>query len=151
MKQIIVFIISLCFISCNSEVKPPVKVSGIPEDAVWFGGVDGGQWILCEKIDTTMFRYRCKIYNEKTGRLITFGEFVLRKSNWDELLNESKYSILNEEIDTLNFAAYDGIKIYLDSTIVLLPDGWIDYPFDSISGIKQLYKLGQENSEKIQY
>jgi hypothetical protein len=151
MQHILFLILLFLLVSCESKVKVPSKVAGIPEQAIWFGGLDGGQWILYEKYDSSQFRYKCNIYNDYTGDLTATGDFILRKYEWNNNLKEFSYSLLGKELDSLKFSGYDGVSIFLDTSIVLLPDGWIVYPFDSISGKKQLYTLGKEITEEIQY
>lgn len=66
----IILILTVClFVGCfNRPVKPPEKLSGIPEKAKWYGGADGGCWIL---INNTPIKnqYYIECYFDGTGEL----------------------------------------------------------------------------------
>jgi hypothetical protein len=65
---------ALVVLSCRSVANPPPRAPGIPLEAVWAGGADGGAWLLCT---VESRRNRCTIYNDHTGQVWARGIFVL--------------------------------------------------------------------------
>lgn len=64
-------------------INPPPRVSGIPENAIWSGGIDGGNWFICSaNIDST---YNCSVFDDRTGLLILDGNFRLTAYIRDDL------------------------------------------------------------------
>ena len=57
---------------CSQQAGPPARAHGIPQDAVWAGGVDGGAWIACRVIGRR--QADCAIYWEN-GDLDYEGSF----------------------------------------------------------------------------
>jgi hypothetical protein len=82
----------------------PKRLSTIPKSATWFGGPDGGSWILLKKIMPGKV-FEINIYNEDTG---------LQESNTDFKLSPNCNL---EELDSVtilkNIEAYDGKDIIL--------------------------------------
>lgn len=94
----------------------PERPAGVPPDAVWAGGVDGGDFFRCRPERT---RYRCAVYDDHTGDLLAEGAFVLE----DEPGGVSKAA--------LQFDSFDGYTIYLRGNRILAPvKGQVKYPFD---------------------
>jgi hypothetical protein len=69
--------------ACQCEVRsterdPPPRPSGVPANAIWAGGVDGGDFILLSpaKADGT---YPVKIYNDHSGDLEFSGRLRLKE------------------------------------------------------------------------
>ena len=57
--------------------KPPDRVEGIPPDAVWHGGPDGGYWFkVIEKPDSLTFKFH--LYDDVTGNLIDTGKYTVK-------------------------------------------------------------------------
>ncbi len=135
--------------SRGSEV--PARIKEIPAEAVWAGGPDGGAWILCERKPESEDRYRCKIYNDHSGDIWASGEFVLRKYSWDKKEKRPLYSLVDKLPQKLRFSSFDGNDIRLRESLVLLPDGWINYPFHGGGGKRQLFILGKEKGNAIEY
>lgn len=63
------------------------RPTGVPPEAVWAGGVDGGNWITCTAEDHD-FNY-CVVYHDFTGDVRLSGSFHLedqhRAATRDEL------------------------------------------------------------------
>ena len=62
---------------CN-RVSPPVSPKGVPSEAVWAGGPDGGSFILCD-FDSVKNVNHCKVWNDFNGQLVESGEYRLLK------------------------------------------------------------------------
>jgi hypothetical protein len=78
LKIIFVLSIFLNFINYSgclkNDVTPPERIEGIPQDAVWHGGIDGGHWYkFIEKTDSITFRFQ--LFDDVTGKLIQEGKF----------------------------------------------------------------------------
>ena len=59
-------------LSCQREL--PVRPPGVPANAVWAGGPDGGRWVSCSTVGETN---NCVVYNDHTGEVEMQGSFVL--------------------------------------------------------------------------
>lgn len=86
-------------ISCENKISPPKKVVGIPKDAFWSGGVDGGNWFLVKEEKRNV--YYVHIYNDYSGEIEYTGKFkIIGKIVSVQVLK-----------NTISF--YSGEKIYL--------------------------------------
>lgn len=151
MKWVTLISASLAFlIGCTDQMKPPERPQKVPPEAVWAGGVDGGAWFLCKEVINKPVHYDCTIYNDYTGDIGTQGRFALRGYGWDEGKKQAIYSAV-EPAKELQFRSYDGEKIYLKGSLVLLPDGVIDHPFGNGHGKKQRYELGKPVGPELEY
>ena len=124
---ILVFILSGC---SNNE---PVfnRLDGIPNEAVWAGGLDGGHWIYCKKLSMT--RFYCHIYLDN-GSEISYGEYCL----YDLAKNRES------DVERPDYLYFDGDTIHLKDSMNLLPDGMIQYPLiNSNSAKEQKYDCGK--------
>ena len=104
-KITLVGIITLFLVNCNSSVStPPEKVLGIPSNAKWYGGVDGGVWVEVVKAINNKV-YQLNIFNDITGEKQDSGVFELCASC--DCLPIDSLTVIN------NISGYDGEKIYL--------------------------------------
>lgn len=87
----------LLFSSCQ-----PSLPTGVPQNASWAGGADGGAWILCESHDEGS--YSCSIYNE-TGSLLKRDIFRFE--------NSSMPSLDAATLKTIGYSSWDGVSIIL--------------------------------------
>lgn len=84
--------------ACQKYEEPvPNRPAKVPEEAVWVGGVDGGDWILCQPIHNKV--YECTIFTED-GIKISKGQYTFKGK-----VDDPK----------LNFEAHDGEIIYLNN------------------------------------
>ncbi len=68
---------------------PPARMSGVPSEAAWAGGVDGGGWVLCL---TTSPKYNtCTIYDEE-GRTLGPTRYVLKSTGEAAKADQLKYT-----------------------------------------------------------
>jgi len=70
-QMILASLLGLSF--CESS--DPPRPNGLPEDAKWLGGVDGGYWIVCTVLDENV-RYNCSVFEEHSGDLFVKGDYV---------------------------------------------------------------------------
>jgi hypothetical protein len=82
----------------------PKRISNIPIDAFWVGGVDGGQWYRIDSINTTEKSIHFKIYNDFNGNLVIDKKFKLHCDNDPEI----KWDYIRGQIN-----AFDGQRILL--------------------------------------
>ena len=133
-----------------ADPMPPERKPGIPPEAVWAGGIDGGEWILCVPAAPAS-RYGCRIYNDYTGTLEASGDFVLRRNVGDNAVSEGQLAEVAEGPRGLHYRYFDGVAIYLEDNAVLLPDGIIDYPFGGGGGKRARFREGIEIGQAEQY
>lgn len=78
-------------LSCACRKVPPDRPAGVPPQAVWAGGLDGGSFILCG-IDSKKDVNNCVVYNEDTGQVMDRGAFRLRTENRAARTEELQYN-----------------------------------------------------------
>ena len=71
----LVILLSILQPSCG-RVSPPARPEGVPAEAVWAGGPDGGSFVLCD-VDSVKDVNNCKVWNDFTGQLKESGEYRL--------------------------------------------------------------------------
>jgi hypothetical protein len=70
---------------------PPEKPKGVPSEAVWAGGMDGGGWVYCS---TTSPRYNeCTIFDEQ-GRTRGPSRYAMKNTGLPAKPEELKYTYL---------------------------------------------------------
>ncbi len=62
--------------ACSNQPKVPPRPNGVPESAVWAGGVDGGAFVDCRYNPTTRLD-SCTVYNDGTGEVWMKGTYRL--------------------------------------------------------------------------
>jgi hypothetical protein len=141
----------LFFPSVSCERQAPNRPPTVSAQAVWAGGSDGGVWIKCDSL-TSNERFSCVTFND-AGYVWARGEYLIRTANWDSQRKAPSYSRLQQSPGQLVFSGFDGRVIYLQNSMVLLPDGVIDYPFPMLDthGKKQSYKEGTALNTEIEY
>jgi hypothetical protein len=76
------FAVVLCLplLACQqgSELEPPPRPRGVPAEALWAGGVDGGDFIQLSPAKAAGI-YSAKIYNDHSGELDFRGALRLSK------------------------------------------------------------------------
>jgi len=79
MRKTLSLLISISlFTSCNTNsTTEPERVNGIPDDAFWVGGADGGQWYVIKGIEKESLTADISIYNDNTGDLEVDRRFTL--------------------------------------------------------------------------
>jgi hypothetical protein len=73
---------------------PPTKPDGVPAEAVWAGGLDGGGWVLCSTPSPSY--NECTIYDEE-GRTHGPRRYVLGQTGLAAKPNQLRYTYLTGE------------------------------------------------------
>ena len=87
----------------ETKTSPPERPNNIPQNAIWYGGKEGGVWI---KIDNSSKpnSFYLEMYNDHTGELEDKGDYFVKDcSNKQFSLNEISKLI----------SAFDGEKVIL--------------------------------------
>ncbi len=93
-------------LGCTKHSNEHVRPKGVPTDAVWAGGADGGSYIKCVYNSKDGLLY-CTVYNDYTGDVRANGPFKITGPSKPENVSKFKYS------------GYDGKKIYLlDGSVI---------------------------------
>lgn len=102
-----ILLVAITATDCDQRGLPPPRPNGIPSDASWAGGPDGGSFIKCS-FDAVSGLNFCAVYNEFTGGLVVEGQF--------------RISGRSRPQDVANFAysGFDGARIYLLDGSVLV-------------------------------
>jgi len=137
--------IVLGLVACQNT--PPARPAGVPTDAVWAGGVDGGNWLRCrwEGKEPAAF-FWCEIYSDFSGDVVARGTYVLA-----ERTDAGQWKTLSSLQPALDYEGFDGVVIYLGGARSLVPDGDIDYPFANGGGKRVRYHAGEQEGEEIEY
>jgi hypothetical protein len=105
MKLKLAFLFLIVTILCNCEnlpegqPKPPLRPAHVPLKAIWRGGLDGGNWIFCEKSKNNLlceyFFERSDISYRQVFKLCSNTEY----SDWVDYVDGSgnKYASINDE------------------------------------------------------
>jgi hypothetical protein len=101
-------LLALCLVGCRSHVNPPPRPQGVPADAVWAGGSDGGSFIRCE-FDAASAMDFCSVFNDHTGQLDAQGKYGVN--------GKSK----PQDVARFEYSGFDGHRIYLRDGSVLVP------------------------------
>lgn len=93
---------------CTEHFSPPPRPNGVPADAVWSGGADGGSFIKCS-YNLAGDLNECSIYNEYTGQVDVEGSYKINGPT------------LARDVDRFLYSGFDGHKIYLKDGSILVP------------------------------
>jgi hypothetical protein len=99
----------------------PPRARGVPLDAIWAGGPDGGVWIVAQKIAGSEDHYACKIFFDSTGDLWADGDYVLRRTVWDSKLREARFYPVASPPEKIDFGGFNGELLFLQDSLVLAP------------------------------
>lgn len=140
----------LLTLACGVPV--PARPANVPGSAEWAGGADGGAWIDCRweaKEPATL--YSCTTFNDNTGEVWARGQFVLSRTNRAPEPHEGRFiTIAGPRSDRPSYRSFDGSVIYLSTGELLVPDGWVDHPWENGHGKRVHYSLGEE-TEEVEY
>jgi len=76
-KLLITLLGGLGALACSQNgVVPHKSPPGVPEVAIWAGGMDGGSFILCE-VDSGRGVNTCRVWNDQSGGLEESGDYRL--------------------------------------------------------------------------
>lgn len=72
---IILVIIVMQFYKPKAE--QPERPNNVPTTAIWDGGVDGGNWIDCQLVDSLQNIFYCTVYEDFNGEILFKGKMKL--------------------------------------------------------------------------
>jgi hypothetical protein len=96
-KTALIMLMTCITFLTNCKPSAPNKLPGIPEKAFWAGEDTIGHWFIIESIDKIEKTVHFKIYNDKTGMLVSDKTFKLYcylcedKIDLDKLEDEIRY------------------------------------------------------------
>ena len=111
MKNLIALLLLTFFFLNGCRPSTPERLEEIPENTFWAGEDSIGHWFLVDSIDKTAKTVHFKIYNDKTGKLVSDKKFKLHcylcddKIDLGNLKNEIRY--------------YDEVKYNLENYVML--------------------------------
>jgi hypothetical protein len=100
--------LTVIFASCRSQSDAPnvpPRKEGIPTDAFWVGGVDGGNWYQVVSVHNHKNNAFIKVFNDATGDLIVERRFFV-------VCIGATNPIWIEDLKN-QITGFDGEKIYL--------------------------------------
>jgi hypothetical protein len=113
---------ALAVASCGRQSYEPARAPGVPAEAVWAGGPDGGAWIFCRGVPNSPDHFTCNIYFDSTGEVWASGEYILRRSAWDKKKQKADFSPVSDVPSHFEFSSFDGTYIRLfKSPLLLVP------------------------------
>ncbi len=142
--------VALAICSCE-KIKTPERPQGVPKEAKWGGGADGGSWYLCYPVKNEINKYECTVYDDYSGDIIAKGKYILGITTWNESANHPALSTIPSQNELEYLGSSSDTVLKLRNTFVLIADGWVVYPFTSGGGKKILYKQGVQQGGAIQY
>ena len=90
---ILMLMLSLFRCGCY-RAYPPARAKGVPSEAVWAGGLDGGGWVHCSTPSPGF--NQCTIYDEE-GRSLGPARYTLRNTGRAAKPEELKYRYVTGE------------------------------------------------------
>ena len=69
------------------SLEPRTRPPGVPNDAVWAGGADGGAYVRCT-VDKGRDVNLCTVWNDNTGYSSGLGSYRLKQENRAATLSE---------------------------------------------------------------
>ncbi len=97
MTKHIILLLSSAFVITSCKTSAPEKLSNIPENAFWAGEDSLGHWFLVDSINKISKTAHFKIYNDKSGKLVSNKKFKLHcylceeQIDLENLKNEIRY------------------------------------------------------------
>jgi hypothetical protein len=82
----------VAFAGCDrsASLEPKKRPPGVPSEAVWAGGADGGAYVHCA-IDRQNNVDKCTVWNDFTGESVS-GDYVLLKEHRAATESELKFT-----------------------------------------------------------
>jgi hypothetical protein len=118
MRRIVValsLLVLLLGTGCHRQGHEPARPKGVPPEAVWAGGPDGGSFFLCI-YDKSTGTYQCTVYNDFTGKVDATGHF------------KASGSANMQGSGALEYSGFDGRTIYLKNGGILEPTDDVQFP-----------------------
>jgi hypothetical protein len=113
-RGLIVLTIAAILAGCQYDLRPPKRPEGIPLEASWAGGIDGGGWVLCQADEPPTDCNLCTIWNEEGD---AFEPIHYRLRDRDRNLNRAARA------SELHYTYVTGEQIGLQGGLELLKVG----------------------------
>ena len=124
----------LVLAGCAAE---PPRPAGLPSDASWAGGADGGSWVSCGQTTKEPYAaFDCRLFSEN-GKLESEGNFVHAEKA------ATGFKPVGAPFPRISPAWYDGDVIGLEDGRLLVPHGLVNHPFGDGHGKRQEYAMGR--------
>lgn len=99
----------------QSKPEAPARPAGVPSQAIWSGGVDGGVFLIVRPIEPSEPNvYAGQIYNDHSGELIYRGRLLLEPANGAPVAVTDPASYSGWDGDTLFLS--DGRRLAVPAT-----------------------------------
>jgi hypothetical protein len=128
----------------------PERPAGVPAEARWAGGCEGGAWIGCATVVKEPFTaFSCTIHDHPGGNPIAAGPFVLA----DPIRGRGTGGKYRPQAAAFaepprQYLRYDGTVIALPDGRYLVPHGTVDHPAGGGHGRRVDYHLGEARTEE---
>jgi hypothetical protein len=102
-------------VACKTRAvatEPPPRPSGVPQNAVWAGGAEGGSFLVLFPTTATKL-YRGTIYDDRTGAVVFKGILGLDGGSAQPI----------DVKDPKAFRSWDGHTLHLEDGRLLTPRG----------------------------
>ena len=140
------FVLTVLFVgaACTTATTPD-RPATVSSSAVWAGGLDGGAWIDCDPAaKEPHLEYDCEVYTD-SGDVWARGAYIIAERP-DGSLELSGGGLFPPRISRYNF--FNGEHIVVTDSRVLVPRGWIDFPFGDGHGKRVRYHGGERKEEQ---
>jgi hypothetical protein len=107
-----VLVVATIVAGCSFVAEEPPRPAGVPADAFWVGGPDGGVFMRLEPTADNGATYRGAVYNEFTGSVWYEGRFIL------EPAGSPPVNVRDRRI----LSGWDGVAIHLTDGRALMAD-----------------------------
>jgi hypothetical protein len=104
-QWILVLSFSMLLFACEAQdtsLEPPPRPDGVPKEALWVGGADGGVFLVLEKTAEPQ-TFSAEIYFDQSGELWYKGRLKLEPGS----------SVDFDYKNAATFSAWDGDTLYL--------------------------------------
>jgi len=98
-------------LACEYRQSDPIHPKGVPQQAVWVGGPDGGVFVEVRPVPSNTNTYMVTIYHDRTGIVLYHGLAELRPAGGEALKVD----------DPTAFSGWDGEKMILADGRTLEP------------------------------
>jgi hypothetical protein len=116
---IVALVALLLFLGVEIERYPPKAPPGVPSNAEWTGGREGGVWVDCHKNADSIGGYLCSVYSQDGSCVSEAIPYKLFSIHWDEALAKPIYSEAESVPDSLEYNSFVSGEIQLEDNLVL--------------------------------
>lgn len=107
----LIAIVFVFMLSCTFRTADPPRPKGVPPEAVWVGGPDGGVFLIVREATGAPDTYLLTVYHDRTGEVWYNGPAAVQPPGKGKL----------EPARAETFSGWDGEKLILTDGRVLQP------------------------------